>query len=237
MFNIQSIGGGLVDARANEYQLQLPVIQHGYANAQIDDYAGTRRSHYPHRQPIVLSLQAKFSSGDIVGTAGFGFWNAPYGDPTHRFPTFPKAVWFFYAASPNHLPFLHGQTGWFAATIDVSGWQTLLAPIALFNWLPKIQPHLWPRLTRLLGIRMARVPADATTWHYYQLKWVPRQTTFSVDGRLLLATEVSPKSPLGFVAWIDNQYLIATPKGRFGAGTVATEFPQALHLRDVLFHS
>ncbi len=231
MFNFQEIGDGTVRAHQNVYQLQLPTIAQGYANAQIDNYAGKSRRVYPCRPTIHLSLYAKFSHAEINGTAGFGFWNAPYGDPTLRTPTFPNALWFFYASSPNDLPFLLGQTGWFAATIAVNWWQTFLAPLALLNWLPNVQPHLWPRLTRLLGIRVARVPVDLAQWQRYEINWLPQRTIFRVNSATLLNTTISPKIPLGFVAWIDNQYLIATPRGRFGSGVLEIKLPQQLYIR------
>jgi hypothetical protein len=32
-----------------------------------------------------------------------------------------------------------------------------------------------------------------------------------------------PPGPLGFVAWIDNQYAVATPRGSLRFGTLASE--------------
>ncbi len=36
----------------------------------------------------------------------------------------------------------------------------------------------------------------------------------------MLDTDRSPHGPLGFIAWIDNQYAIVTPQGRLGWGIV-----------------
>ena len=41
---------------------------------------------------------------------------------------------------------------------------------------------------------------------------------FAVDGATVLETDRAPRGPLGFVAWVDNQYMIATPRGRLGWG-------------------
>ena len=32
----------------------------------------------------------------------------------------------------------------------------------------------------------------------------------------------APRGPLGFVAWVDNQWAVATPRGRFGWGLLAS---------------
>ena len=231
MLNVQEINGGQVTQTEERTVLTLPPVENGYTNAQIDDYAGLRRRSYLHRPTRHLSLRASFNH--TVGTAGFGFWNAPYGDPATRTPALPKAVWFFSATEPNHLPFLHGQTGFFAATIDVKPQHALLAPLALANWLSGVEPRLWPKLTRLLGIRFARVGVASAETHHYTINWQPDKTTFAVDGRIVLTTSVSPNRPLGFVAWVDNQHLIATPKGRFGAGISPVEHSQQMILEQL----
>jgi hypothetical protein len=59
-----------------------------------------------------------------------------------------------------------------------------------------------------------------TEWHTYTLEWQPREALFWVDGVLALRAPQPPARPLGFVAWLDNQYAIATPRGAFRFGTV-----------------
>ena len=46
---------------------------------------------------------------------------------------------------------------------------------------------------------------------------------FLVDGTVVLETDRPPRGPLGFVAWVDNQWLVATPRGRFGWGLLNAE--------------
>ena len=53
-----------------------------------------------------------------------------------------------------------------------------------------------------------------------------------VDDSLVLRIPQPPKRPLGFVAWLDNQYAIATPRGTLRFGTVASG-PQWFELDSV----
>lgn len=223
--------------------LQTPAYSSAYTNAQIDDYQCLRRRRYPHLAPITLSLEARFSHGTdtLMGTAGFGFWNAPYGDPTMPWPTLPSATWFFFASQPNHLPFLRGQTGWFASTIDArwgraAALAPLVVPVTLGNQFRPIFNKLWPRIERWLGISAESIPHSLTDWHSYRLVWHTDGCLFYVDDQLIHRTAVSPRRPLGFVCWIDNQYLIATPQGRFRAGLVDVPQAQSLSIRNLIIH-
>ena len=40
----------------------------------------------------------------------------------------------------------------------------------------------------------------------------------SVDEKPVLEEAPSPRGPLGFVMWLDNQYMVMTPWGRLGWG-------------------
>jgi hypothetical protein len=117
--------------------------------------------------------------------------------------------------------------GWKAATIDaLCPSSLLLAPVTLpAVLLMKAQPlyrRLWPPMQRALHVQEAVVRADMTGWHTYVLEWGPERTCFVVDERAVLKDGPSPGGPLGFVMWLDNQYMIATPQGRFGWGLVET---------------
>jgi hypothetical protein len=39
----------------------------------------------------------------------------------------------------------------------------------------------------------------------------------------MLETDRPPRGPLGLVAWVDNQWMVATPHGRFGWGLLQAE--------------
>lgn len=215
----------------------LPAGISGYANAQIDDYSG--RAGFTWRPGATLSLRARFShgAGDLVGTAGFGFWNAPYGDPAHRRLALPRAAWFFFGSAPNDLPFAPASPGrgWFAATIDATTPAALamipLAPAVLaLNQIAAVRRRLWPAVRRGLGIAAAVLPVDMRRWHDYTLQWRPSGCRFAVDGRVVLDAPQAPRGALGFVCWLDNQYLVLTPRGRFRAGTLTPAEPQWLEV-------
>lgn len=247
-FRRLEINGGVVDESDRQATtLWLPPTFRGYADAQLDDYAPhgrIPRQKAPFRwQPgLVLRLAARFShpAGQLQGTAGFGFWNAPFGDPTVSRPALPQATWFFFASPPSDLPLADdgpGQ-GWFAATLDAGGATAVplipLAPvILLFNQSPALRRRLWPAVRRRLAISFAPIAAPLTAWHTYELAWLPTGCRFLVDGATLLETPHSPRGPLGFVCWLDNQYMVATNHGRFRWGVLATSATQWLEIRDL----
>ncbi|MCP4423191.1 MAG: hypothetical protein GY803_01730 [Chloroflexi bacterium] len=222
------INGGLVSAEPH-WRLQLPPVANGYADAQIDDYGpqtGRRRSRrrYPWRPGAAMRLRARFShrAGELLGTAGFGFWNAPFGDPTVPSPALPQATWFFYASEPSDLPLAADGPGrgWFASTLDATtprAWALIpAAPLALLlNQSIRLRQRFWPFLRRQLGISFAPIPAAMTDWHEYELRWLADGCAFLVDGEPVLQTPFSPRGPLGFVCWLDNQTMVLTVNGRF----------------------
>ncbi len=236
------LNGGQVSG-VDVLQLSLPPTGQGYADAQIDDYGlAAGRTKYPWGPGTRLTLRARFSHGrdELVGTAGFGFWNAPFGDPTIRWPALPQAAWFFYASQPSDLPFAASGPGrgWFAATIDAGTSRALLtAPLApavlLMNQSRKMRIRLWPWLRRQLQISFAPIELPMDRWHVYELLWTSDGCTFSIDESLVLQTAYSPHGPLGFVCWLDNQYMVATAHGRFRWGTLATTYAQSLQITDL----
>lgn len=238
-FRRLELNGGRVLGKET-WQLLLPPVRGVYADAQIDDYGlASGRATYPWQPGTMLSLRARFSHGrDLLrGTAGFGFWNAPLGDPTIKWPALPQAAWFFFASEPSDLPYRVHEPGrgWFAATLDAATKRALLlAPLAplllLLNQVRRLRSLVWPPVQRALGISFATNPAPMTEWCAYELHWLEDGCAFIVDGRTILRTSHSPHGPLGFVCWIDNQYLVATPRGRLSWGTVDTAVTQRLEI-------
>ena len=237
------VGGGRV-REGDALRFTLPAGATAYADAQIDDYGGPRPAGAPrfaHRPGVALSLRARFShtADELCGTAGFGFWNAPYGDPTTRRLALPAAAWFFFASAPNDLPFApEAGRGWFAATIDATTPRALalipFAPAALLlNQIAPLRRRLWPGVRRRLGISAAPLAVDPRQWHDYRLEWRRDGCHFRVDGTPVLTTPHSPRGPLGFVCWLDNQYLVLTPRGRFRAGVLPLAREQWLEVSHV----
>jgi hypothetical protein len=198
-----------------------------YSDAQIDDYEGLSRRRFLWRPPLKLAVRARFShpSGELRGTAGFGFWNDPFLMTGARLPALPRAVWFFYGSPPSNMKLDLGTPGcgWKAATIDaLHPSALLLAPLALPAVLlmnvPALYRRLWPPIQRAINVQEMMVNADMTTWHTYELAWEQERACFNVDGEPILRNAPSPRGPLGFVMWLDNQTMVATPQGRFRWG-------------------
>ena len=212
-----------------------------YSNAQIDDYQGLPRSDFAWRPPLRLIVHARFShlpataegrplaKGSLIGTAGFGFWNDPFLMTEPRAPALPRAAWFFYASPPSDIK-LDLQVpgyGWKAATVDALRPAALwLGPLALpaillMNLRPLFRAF-WPPIQRRINVAEALLDADTRQWHTYELDWGLKRACFRVAAQggppqQVLAAP-APRGPLGFVMWMDNQYLVATPWGRLQWG-------------------
>jgi hypothetical protein len=213
-----------------------------YTDAQLDDYQGLERGHFLWRPPLRMNVRACFShpAGVLRGTAGFGFWNDPFMMTGRRWPALPRALWFFYSSPPSNMQLAQGVPGpgWKAATLDATGWPffALLptAPLAvpLMNVGP-LYRLCWPIGQRAIQVSEALVPAEMTTWHTYLIEWHPKAAHFSVDGERILAGAPAPRGPLGFVLWLDNQYMVVTPWGKFGYGLLDAPGRQWLEVAEV----
>ena len=54
-----------------------------------------------------------------------------------------------------------------------------------------------------------------------------------IDDETVFTTCRVPRGKLGFVAWIDNQYAVVTPQGRFRFGVIDVPGPQRLALDEI----
>ena len=212
-----------------------------YSNAQIDDYQRRKRRDFLWQPPLRLTVRARFSHDGvaqgqrnpsvphITGTAGFGFWNDPFMMTGRRWPTLPRALWFFYSAPPSKMNLAMGVAGngWKAATIDAQRLPfCCLLPTAPFAIplmrLQRAYQLLWPVAQRAICVNEAIVDHTMESWHTYVIEWRRRSVHFIVDGQQLLATSNAPRGPLGLVIWLDNQYMVVTPQGEFRHGLVAS---------------
>jgi hypothetical protein len=225
-------GGGALEPTGHTLRfVNRDTSSRQYTDAQIDDYQGLPRRRFPWRPPqkgkLTMTVRACFSHPrDVLsGTAGFGFWNDPFLMTGKRLPTLPRALWFFYASPPSNMK-LDLRTpgrGWKAATIDAMRWPFFLllptAPLAvpLMN-IRRLYRALWPLGQRAIGVSEAPIEVTMTDWHTYVIEWSVERARFFVDDMLLLDCDTSPRGPLGFVMWLDNQYAVVTPWGRFGYG-------------------
>lgn len=176
--------------------------------------------------------QAMEQEGQLYlrGTAGFGFWNYPF-TLSGAVIRLPDAIWFFAASPPSNMALVPGIPGWGwkAQVVHAHRWQSLAAGI------PTLGAVAWARLSgqenvaarwvqRVSGAKEAAlVTADLRVWHDYALEWRREEARFWVDGAHMLTVPDPPPGPLGFVAWIDNQYAVATPRGVLYFGTLDSE--------------
>jgi hypothetical protein len=236
-----TIGVGALEQSDGALRCTLnPASADHYSDAQITDYQG--RHDFPWRPPVRLTVRAWAShpTSALKGTAGFGFWNEPFVPTGAQWPRLPRAAWFFFASPPNNMALAKGvpSYGWKAATIDAARWPFLaLAPFAPIGFLlmriPALYRALWPLGQRAIGVSEAPLPADLSDPHTYTLTWQPNAVTFQVDGETVLISRIAPRGPLGFIAWMDNQYAVVTPQGRFGFGRLVTAERQWLALDNI----
>ena len=236
-------GGGRLESGEAGFRLTLPPTPRGYADAQVDDYQGLPRRRFPWRPPLRLSLEARASHSAPVGTLGFGFWNDPFafglGGAARRLPAAPRALWFFYGSPPNQLAFSPGATGqgWMAASLDSPSLPAaLLLPLAAgafaLSRLPLGGRLAVGAIRRAATAQEAQLSAGLDQWHRYALEWGETEARFSVDGALALHVHTPPQAPLGFVAWIDNQFAALSPERGIRFGVLPTAESQWLELRE-----
>jgi hypothetical protein len=239
-WSVTQTGAGVVTPERGLLRLtDEPTPAGHYTNAQISDY--DYRSYAMRWSPLLrMQVTAQASAADgLRGTAGFGFWNHPAGPGRVRLP---KACWFFFGSLPGGLNLAYGVPGpgWKAMTLDLTRRRALaLAPFALpvvlLNQLPALYRRIWPRLQRPLSIsEQALDVALLDTPHTYMIEWRRDGVIFSVDGATVHEAPVSPGGPMGFIAWVDNQYMRVSPQGRFAWGVLPLETPQSLLLHEVV---
>lgn len=236
-----TVNGGLVEQIDGVYRLSIPpATDSAYVDAQLDDYDKTLPMRFAHQPPQHLAVRARFShpQGQLKGTAGFGFWNHPFGQAGQLLAA-PCNVWFFHASQESNLrvkPHFAGH-GFSAAVLHsppipstqntVS--RTLLHGLDRLLRIKPISQVLMAAAQKLVQADEQALDLDLTQWHTYEVIWEKHATCFLVDGRAIMRSSVSPRGPLGFVAWIDNYTAIAT-NGQYQFGYVACAHEQWLEL-------
>jgi hypothetical protein len=211
-----------------------------YSDAQLSDYGAA--AEFRWRPPLRLTVRARSAPGatGLRGTAGFGFWNQPF-MPGQIAPRLPQAVWFFFSSPPSDMRLALGVPGpgWKAATLNAARWPFLAllpaAPVGvLLMRIPALYRRLWPVGQRAIGVSEHLLDAALLVdWHTYTLDWQRDSAVFAVDGAEVHRAPSAPRGPLGFIAWVDNQYAIVTPQGRFGYGLLPLAVSQTLSLAQV----
>lgn len=238
-WRVAETGAGVVQHSPEEIRLRLPPASAtSYHNAQISDYSAPARD-FQNAPPLRLELSAR-ARGSISGTAGFGFWNHAFvpGECGFRLP---QALWFFFAGAANDIALAKGVpgNGWKAATFDASNWRfRALLPLAPLGFplmrSRRLYDALWPLGQVALGVNEAALdPSLLAQFHHYRIDWSADEAVFAVDGAVVLRARRVARARLGFIAWIDSQYAIVTPQGRFGRGLLEIRREQGLALRDI----
>ncbi|MBA3826534.1 MAG: family 16 glycosylhydrolase [Ktedonobacterales bacterium] len=247
----QCIGGGSITSTVASLRMCVAGGgAAGYSDAEINDYGGRGRHGFGWRPPVRMTLRARAShpaaqpGGQVAddatlrGTAGFGFWNAPF-MLAQRGGRLPDAVWFLYTSPPGDLrlvPDVPGY-GWKAQSVHAHRLGAIVAApptAAAIAWarLSQQQRPAARWIQRLSGTHEALLAADLQSWHTYRLDWLPDLATFYVDDQAVFTAPAPSRGPLGFVAWLDNQYAVVTPRGVFRSGTLMTT-PQWLEIADL----
>ena len=233
-----ALGSGVVDRREDEICLKLPpATASTYHDAQISDYQ--ERSDFRNRPPLRLSVRAR-AEGTLRGTAGFGFWNDAFVPGRLGFRV-PQAIWFFFGSPPNDIALAKGVAGygWKAATFNARNWRFMaLLPFAPIGFVlmrnRALYNAFWPLGQRAIGVSEVLLdPALLDDFHNYTIEWRGDSAVFAVDDKVVMRAPHPASDALGFIAWIDNQYAIVTPQGKFGHGLLDISQAQSLRLRDL----
>ena len=230
------------------WQLSLPPGMEGeYRLAQLDDYLQSPHRHFSFQPPFFLGLRAKISHTSIPGTWGFGFWNDPFvmglGLPgsCFRLPALPNAAWFFHASDENYLSFrddlpANGMlAAVFSAPLIPSIFSLAALPFAPLLFLTPTARMLRRWATSIVKEDSSQIELDWTTWHQFELEAELHRILFRVDGDVCMETKIIPRGRLGFVCWIDNQFLALDPDEKFRFGALQSDTTICLEITDLIF--
>jgi hypothetical protein len=205
------------------------------AISQLDDYINHPRKDYRWAPPVRLMARLRTShpAGELLGTAGIGFWNNFGPLWSDRMEINPNWVWLYYASPESNLSLTDGPVHGWKASI-VRGGKGGRVSMAVTNWLMQ-----FPRIGKALsGVRM---PADEvsldgvdfTVWHDLIIEWLPDSVRFDLDGETVMAVDVVLPAPMGFACWIDNNFASCDPAGDIQIGSLAIPERQVFEISQI----
>lgn len=202
------------------------------SDAEIGDY----HHKLTWRPPLRMEVRARFSHlpNELLGTAGFGFWNNPFRDG--KMIASPNAVWYFFASPPSEMGFASGSPGhgWKAYSLNSGTYPSWLVSFGNFVLqLPVVRIVAFQAASSQIKAEERPLDISMTEWRTYRLDWLPKKTIFTVDGEEIFRAQKPPSGPLGFVAWVDNQFAVIRADGRMEFGTLAIPHRQWLELEYV----
>ncbi len=212
------------------------------SDAEIDDHRTAPRFKLPWMPPLRMTVRARMShcAGEMLGTAGFGFWNDPF-DWVGNVQAPPNALWFFYASPQSDMTFTpNGRgNGWKAATLN--GGSAAGLTMALGNFIFRL-PGMSKLIFRLAQTRLTAQEQNLdevalTDWHTYRIDWLPRAAIFFVDDSEVLRAPSPPNVPMGFVAWVDNNCTTMGPGREFSFMRLSIQQRQWMELSSVRIES
>lgn len=212
------------------------------SDAEIDDHRTVTRERLPWKPPLRMTVRARMShpTGEMLGTAGFGFWNDPF-DWIGNVQVPPNALWFFYGSPKNDMAFVPEVQGhgWKAAVLN--GGRVDPVTMAVGNFVFQL-----PGMSKLVfGLAQTRIGANEqvldgvglTDWHDYRIDWRVHEARFYVDGVEIMCASKPPNVALGFVAWVDNNYAVMGPGKDFAFGRMSIPHQQWMDLSHVRVES
>jgi len=179
------------------------------SDAEIGDYRAMPRAQLLWSPPLRMTARARMShrAGEMLGTAGFGFWNDPF-DWVGKAQAPPNALWFFYASPQSNMAFVPNMRGhgWKAALLNAGQADKLTMAIGNFIFrLPGMSKMVFALAqTRINAHEQLLDEVALKDWHAYRIDWLEREAIFFVDGIEVCRANNPPRMPLGFVAWVDN---------------------------------
>jgi hypothetical protein len=241
------VNGGRIVRDGDIVRLVIPATSSAtYADAQLDDYDHEPPRAFVNRPPQRLNFRVRFShpTGVMKGTAGFGFWNHPFTREGGVIAP-PQNAWFFYGSPESDMQLVRGVPGHgFKAAMlstplpgsDSQGAGAgltglLIAAGNLALRLPIVSRMALAVAHGLVVAREVMLDLDMTDWHEYALDWLADEAVFRVDGSEVMRATRPPRTPLGFVAWVDNYRATASMGGEYAFGFVDVPEPQWIEVQ------